>query len=80
MTSTRRFFITALKGFGMGAANVVPGVSGGTIALLTGIYQDIINSLNSLTEKCTWKSLFGGRLGEFWKCVNGNFLLACLSV
>ncbi len=78
MTSTRRFFITALKGFGMGAANVVPGVSGGTIALLTGIYQDIINSLNSLTEKCTWKSLFGGRLGEFWKCINGNFLLALL--
>lgn len=78
MTSTRRFFITALKGFGMGAANVVPGVSGGTIALLTGIYQDIINSLNSLTEKCTWKSLFSGRLGEFWKCINGNFLLALL--
>lgn len=78
MTSTRRFFITALKGFGMGAANVVPGVSGGTIALLTGIYQDIINSLNSLTEKSTWKSLFSGRLGEFWKCINGNFLLALL--
>lgn len=78
MTSPRRFFITALKGFGMGAANVVPGVSGGTIALLTGIYQDIINSLNSLTEKCTWKSLFGGRLGEFWKYINGNFLLALL--
>lgn len=78
MTSTRRFFITALKGFGMGAANVVPGVSGGTIALLTGIYQDIINSLNSLTEKCTWKSLFSGRLGEFWKCINGNFLVALL--
>lgn len=79
MTSTRRFFITALKGFGMGAANVVPGVSGGTIALLTGIYQDIINSLNSLTEKCTWKSLFGGRLREFWKCINGNFLVALLA-
>lgn len=78
MTSTRRFLITALKGFGMGAANVVPGVSGGTIALLTGIYQDIINSLNSLTEKSTWKSLFSGRLGEFWKCINGNFLVALL--
>lgn len=78
MTSTRRFLITALKGFGMGAANVVPGVSGGTIALLTGIYQDIINSLNSLTEKSTWKSLFGGRLGEFWKSINGNFLVALL--
>ena len=35
----------ALKGFTMGAANVIPGVSGGTIALITGIYQELINSL-----------------------------------
>ncbi|HCZ23023.1 MAG TPA: DUF368 domain-containing protein [Rikenellaceae bacterium] len=78
MTSPRSFFITSLKGFGMGAANVVPGVSGGTIALLTGIYQDIINSLNSLTEKRTWSSLFHGRIGDFWKCIGGSFLLALL--
>ena len=45
--------IVALKGFGMGAANVVPGVSGGTIALLTGIYSDIVGALNAVTEKET---------------------------
>ena len=36
------------KGFLMGAANVVPGVSGGTIALITGIYAEVIEALNSL--------------------------------
>lgn len=64
-----------LKGFGMGAASVVPGVSAGTIALLTGIFPPLMDSLDSLSRKNTWKSLFTGRFGEFWKCVNGNFLL-----
>ena len=68
--------IVALKGFGMGAANVVPGVSGGTIALLTGIYSEIIESLNSLVEPETWKALFKGRFKEFWTRVHGTFLLA----
>ena len=47
--------IIALKGFGMGAANIVPGVSGGTIALLTGIYGDFIDSLNQLMILSNWK-------------------------
>ena len=62
----------------MGAANVVPGVSGGTIALLTGIYSDIVGSLNALTEKKTYSSLFKGRFKEFWQSINGSFLLALL--
>lgn len=67
--------ITALKGFGMGAANVVPGVSGGTVALLTGIYTDIVDAINSLTEPATWKALLKGRFKEFWTLINGSFLL-----
>ena len=59
----------------MGAANVVPGVSGGTIALITGIYKDIVESLNSVMEPATWKALIHGRFREFWKCINGTFLL-----
>lgn len=70
--------IVALKGFGMGAANVVPGVSGGTIALLTGIYSDIVGALNAVTEKETWKSLLHGRFREFWRQINGDFLVALL--
>lgn len=67
--------IVALKGFFMGAANVVPGVSGGTIALITGIYKDLIDALNSLMEKATWKALFRGDFKEFWRLVRGTFLL-----
>lgn len=70
--------IVALKGFGMGAANVVPGVSGGTIALLTGIYSDIVGALNAVTEKETWKSLLHGRFQEFWRLIKGDFLVALL--
>lgn len=70
--------IVALKGFGMGAANVVPGVSGGTIALLTGIYSDIVGALNAVTEKETWESLLHGRFREFWRLINGDFLVALL--
>jgi len=76
--STNNFLLVALKGFGMGAANVVPGVSGGTIALLTGIFKDIIDSINAFTQKDTWKALFSGHFKEFWKAVNGTFLLALM--
>lgn len=70
-----KHLIVALTGFFMGAANVVPGVSGGTIALITGIYKEIIDSLESLLEKQTWKSLFTGDFRGFWKQIHGGFLL-----
>lgn len=76
--STNNFLLVALKGFGMGAANVVPGVSGGTIALLTGIFKDIIDSINAFTQKDTWKALFSGKLKDFWKKINETFLLALM--
>lgn len=72
----RNFVSTALKGFGMGAANVVPGVSGGTIALLTGIYSQIVDALSAFTDGRTWKALFSLRFSEFWKLINGNFVAA----
>lgn len=64
------------KGFLMGAANVVPGVSGGTIALITGIYAEVIEALNSLMVGTTWKALFHGEFRKFWQCIHGRFLLA----
>lgn len=72
----RKFSIFALKGFGMGAGSVTPCVSAGTVALLTGIYQPLIDSLESMSRPSTWKALFKGRLSEFWKAINGNFLVA----
>ncbi len=41
--------MTYLKGMAMGAADIVPGVSGGSIALIAGIYQELLNSINSFT-------------------------------
>ena len=72
----KNHLFTALKGFGMGAANVVPGVSGGTIALITGIYGKIVDSLSAFATPSTWKALFKGRFKEFWQSIDGSFLLA----
>jgi putative membrane protein len=63
---------------GMGAADVVPGVSGGTIAFITGIYEELINSIKGINLKAI-KLFFTGRWLSFWKQLNGNFLLAVFS-
>ncbi len=67
-----------LKGFAMGAANVIPGVSGGTIALITGIFGRIIDALNGLMSFKTWKLLFAGKFKEFVSKIDGRFLLAVM--
>lgn len=72
----KNHIFTALKGFGMGAANVVPGVSGGTIALITGIYSQIVNAISAFATPSVWKALFKGRFKEFWQRIDGSFLLA----
>ena len=59
----------------MGAADVIPGVSGGTIAFITGIYEELINSIKSINLTAL-KLLFTGKFAEFWKAVNGTFLLS----
>ncbi|MBL4561127.1 MAG: DUF368 domain-containing protein [Labilibaculum sp.] len=71
------YLLIALKGIGMGAADVVPGVSGGTIAFITGIYEELINSLKSINGSAA-KLLFQFKLKEFWQSINGNFLLTLL--
>lgn len=72
----RQYFSASLKGFAMGAANLVPGVSGGTIALITGIYSDIIAAISSFTDKQTWRLLFSGQFKAFFKAIKGAFLIA----
>ena len=66
--------ILFLKGIGMGAANVIPGVSGGTIAFITGIYERLVNCINNIDSQAV-KMLFKGRFKELWKHIDGNFLL-----
>ena len=75
MRSFKSYLGVALKGMGMGAADVVPGVSGGTIAFMTGIYQELVDSIRSIDADAL-KLLFKGKFKEFWRSVNGNFLLA----
>ena len=67
-----------LKGMGMGAADVVPGVSGGTIAFIVGIYEELIDSIKSING-ASLKLLFTGKIAAFWKAINANFLLAIVA-
>ncbi|WP_319589485.1 DUF368 domain-containing protein [uncultured Draconibacterium sp.] len=73
--SAKDYFTLVLKGMGMGAADVVPGVSGGTIAFITGIYEELINSIKSINLTAI-KLLLSFKLAEFWKAINGTFLIS----
>ncbi len=75
---TKTFYLfNTLKGMAMGAADVVPGVSGGTIAFISGIYEELLESINSINFK-NIKLLFTKGFKPFWKAVNGNFLASLL--
>ena len=63
--------LLVLKGMGMGAADVVPGVSGGTIAFIVGIYEELIDSIKSING-ASLKLLFTGKIAAFWKAINAN--------
>ncbi|MCD8267182.1 MAG: DUF368 domain-containing protein [Parabacteroides sp.] len=67
-----------LKGMSMGAADVVPGVSGGTIAFIVGIYEELIDSIKSING-ASLKLLFTGKVAAFWKAINANFLLSIVA-
>ncbi len=75
MKHTWYYFVLILKGFGMGAANVIPGVSGGTIALITNIYEELINSLKSFDLKAL-KYLLTFRWKKFALHTNLVFVVA----
>ncbi|MGL5893609.1 MAG: DUF368 domain-containing protein [Bacteroidales bacterium] len=72
------YLTLVLKGMGMGAADVVPGVSGGTIAFLVGIYEELINSIKSVNAS-SLKMLFTFRIKEFWSAINANFLISVVA-
>ncbi len=67
-----------LKGMAMGAADVVPGVSGGTIAFISGIYEELLASINALGPD-TLVTLRRDGLAAAWRQVNGNFLITLLA-
>ncbi|WP_414729934.1 DUF368 domain-containing protein [Zhongshania aliphaticivorans] len=66
-----------IRGLAMGAADVVPGVSGGTIAFITGIYDELIESLKSCNIQAL-QLLFQSGPTAFWQHINGGFLMSLL--
>ena len=76
MQSTRSLkdkIFLILKGLGMGAANKVPGVSGGVVAFVAGFYEEFIYSLQKINGKA-FKLLINGRFKSFFQYINGRFL------
>ena len=63
-----------LKGVAMGSADIIPGVSGGTIAFITGIYEKLIRSIKSVDQRA-FRLLISKDFKGVWKHINGNFLL-----
>ena len=73
----KNLLMTYLKGVAMGASEVVPGVSGGTIAFITGIYERLITAIKSINWS-NIKLFFTGHFKECWKNIDGTFLLCLL--
>ncbi|WP_096687021.1 DUF368 domain-containing protein [Ichthyobacterium seriolicida] len=67
------YITIVLKGMFMGAADIVPGVSGGTIAFISGIYEEFISSIKNINITAV-KFVLKGDLSSLWKYINGNFL------
>ncbi len=72
--NTFDFIKLFFKGVFMGIADAMPGVSGGTIALLVGIYEELIKSISELNISL-FSELKKNGFNSFWKKLNGNFLL-----
>ncbi|MFN2321502.1 MAG: DUF368 domain-containing protein [Trueperaceae bacterium] len=73
-----RTFGTLWRGALMGLADVVPGVSGGTMALLLGVYPRLIAALAALTGATTWRALVDRRWAAAWRAIDGTFLATLL--
>ena len=71
--TNKDYLVIMLKGIAMGAADVVPGVSGGTIAFISGIYEELLSSISNINFGL-FKSLKNEGLKAAWKQLNGNFL------
>ena len=76
--NTSDFIKLFFKGCIMGVAEALPGISGGTIALLVGIYEELISTIGGLNFKL-FKEIGKKGFSSFWNKLNGNFLLAVIS-
>ncbi len=74
MRKVKDYILLFCKGMGMGAADVVPGVSGGTVAFITGIYDELLSSIKEIDLEAI-QLLIKLRIADCWKKINGNFLV-----
>jgi putative membrane protein len=72
------YLLITLKGIAMGAADVIPGVSGGTIAFITGIYEELLETIANVNFDLL-RVLRNEGLKAAWQKLNGNFILALLA-
>lgn len=75
MRTIKDYIMLAVRGVGMGAADAIPGVSGGTIAFMTGIFEELVASINSINTQAM-RLLLSGNIKGFWQHINGNFLVS----
>lgn len=78
MKNSKKYPLLFLKGMAMGAADVVPGVSGGTIAFITGIYEELLGSIAKI-DLDALKLLTKFKIKAFWERINGTFLIVLVS-
>ena len=78
MRRLKDYLVIGVKGACMGAADVIPGVSGGTIAFIMGIYDEFVGSIAKLDATAV-QLLLKGKLRELWKYINGSFLLSIIA-
>ncbi|MBY0434069.1 MAG: DUF368 domain-containing protein [Cyclobacteriaceae bacterium] len=78
MRRAKDYLLLYLKGISMGGADVIPGVSGGTVAFISGIYEELINSIKSI-DISAFRLLLSFQIAAFWKKINGNFLICVLA-
>lgn len=75
MRKLKDYIMLGVKGACMGGADVIPGVSGGTIAFITGIYDEFVGSIAKVDTEAV-KLLLKGKIRDFWNHINGWFLLS----
>ena len=72
------YIIISVKGMAMGAADAIPGVSGGTIAFISGIYEELITTISNVNLSL-FSTLKNEGFSAMWSKLNGNFLVALLT-
>lgn len=78
MKNLKDYILTYLKGMSMGAADVVPGVSGGSIALIAGIYERLLDSIKSV-DKTALALLLKFEIKNLWNHIDASFLFTLLA-